>query len=468
MKHSSRGKKRGRRRSWRSQLWPTMGVRGPRRRCRLPPPPSLRRARRGRLLARAGRAAQAAEAVPGEVVVKREGAPAQVLKRRRRRRAATVERLRARRRRRLRRARTRSPRAAAFVPERPRASARAGRRSSGTSRPGQRRQRARRLAARDRRRARPAARGVTIAVLDSGVAYADRGRFRRSPDLDQTRFAAGYDFVDRDRYPQRRERPRHARREHDRRVDEQRPRPDRPGLRRDDHARPRARPQRRGRRRRGSPQAVRCAVRQERRHHQPQPRVRHRRRRARHPVAARRARLRARAAACSSSAPSGNEGDRVLAFPARSANVFAVGATTEHGCLSDFSNLGRGLDIVAPGGGTDAALDDPNCQPGRDRPAGRSSRSRSRAGRCGSFGLPGSFEGTSMAAPHVPATAALVIATPRPRPAPDARADHRPPPAHRARPRRRRAPTRATARACSTPPRRPSRSRAARAARRGR
>ena len=44
-------------------------------------------------------------------------------------------------------------------------------------------------------------RGITIAVLDSGIAYADRGRYRRSPDLAHSRFVRGYDFVDDDPYP---------------------------------------------------------------------------------------------------------------------------------------------------------------------------------------------------------------------------------------------------------------------------
>jgi serine protease len=116
----------------------------------------------------------------------------------------------------------------------------------------------------------------------------------------------------------------------------------------------------------------------------------------------------------------GNEGDRILAFPARSADVFSVGATTEHGCLSEYSNLGRGLDIVAPGGGFDAELGDANC-----RPNGRAGRSivqlTLQGGSLKRFGMPGGYQGTSMAAPHVTATAALVLATrvlgPNPTPA---------------------------------------------------
>ena len=43
--------------------------------------------------------------------------------------------------------------------------------------------------------------GVTVAVLDTGVAYRNRGGYRRAPDLARTRFVAGYDFVDDDPYP---------------------------------------------------------------------------------------------------------------------------------------------------------------------------------------------------------------------------------------------------------------------------
>ena len=48
---------------------------------------------------------------------------------------------------------------------------------------------------------RPGAVGVTVAVLDTGVAYANRGPFRRSPDFGPFQFVRGYDFVGHDPYP---------------------------------------------------------------------------------------------------------------------------------------------------------------------------------------------------------------------------------------------------------------------------
>jgi serine protease len=120
-------------------------------------------------------------------------------------------------------------------------------------------------------------------------------------------------------------------------------------------------------------------------------------------------------------AAAGNEGADQIAFPARARHVLAVGATTEHGCLADYSNFGAGVDIVAPGGGADADLaDDPNCHP--NDPAGRDIFQETFTGTNPRvFGLPGGYEGTSMATPHVAATAALVIASgvlgPHPTPA---------------------------------------------------
>jgi serine protease len=49
---------------------------------------------------------------------------------------------------------------------------------------------------------RPGAAGVTVAILDTGVAYRNLGRrFRRSPDFAPRQFVRGRDFVKEDRYP---------------------------------------------------------------------------------------------------------------------------------------------------------------------------------------------------------------------------------------------------------------------------
>jgi serine protease len=110
-------------------------------------------------------------------------------------------------------------------------------------------------------------------------------------------------------------------------------------------------------------------------------------------------------------AASGNEALRVVAYPARANGVMSVGATTEHLCQAEYSNDGRGLDIVAPGGGADAAIEE---DPTHCRPNGRPGRDIFQltfAGSVRRFGLPGGYQGTSMASPHVAAIAALVIAS---------------------------------------------------------
>ena len=110
-------------------------------------------------------------------------------------------------------------------------------------------------------------------------------------------------------------------------------------------------------------------------------------------------------------AAAGNEAHTAIAYPARAPDVIAVGATTEHGCLADYSNDGSGLTLTAPGGGADASLPgDPNCHP--ELPAGRDIYQVTFDGSSPRrFGLPAGYEGTSMAAPHVAAAAALVIAS---------------------------------------------------------
>jgi serine protease len=113
-------------------------------------------------------------------------------------------------------------------------------------------------------------------------------------------------------------------------------------------------------------------------------------------------------------AASGNEGDGQLSYPAKAKGVVAVGATTQDGCMGYYSNYGSGLTLVAPGGGGDADLSgDPNCHP--NGPQGSDIFQETFANLASPsvrvFGLPSGYFGTSMAAPHVSATAALIIAS---------------------------------------------------------
>jgi serine protease len=115
-------------------------------------------------------------------------------------------------------------------------------------------------------------------------------------------------------------------------------------------------------------------------------------------------------------AAAGNDSSPRLAYPAAAPAVISVGATTRDRCLAGYSNGGAKLDLVAPGGGNDASLStDPDCHPFRNLPAVHQMTfsdfdSITPGSNATRFGLPSSY-GTSMAAPAVSATAALVIAS---------------------------------------------------------
>ncbi len=254
---------------------------------------------------------------------------------------------------------------------------------------------------------RPGGKGVVVAVLDTGVAYANRGKFKRSPDLRAASFVSGYDFVSHDPYaddPQGH--GTHVASTIAQATDNgfgltglafgARIMPvrvlDRDGT--------------------GDASTIADGVR----------------------FAAKRGAdvinlsLEFGPDVTASSIPklirairyahqqgavivgaAGNEGYGSVAYPARATYVISVSATTEHGCLADYSNQGRGLDLVAPGGGSDAELaDDPNCAP--ESPAGREISQITYIDTRRRFGI-SREEGTSMGVPHVAATAALVIAS---------------------------------------------------------
>ena len=265
---------------------------------------------------------------------------------------------------------------------------------------------------------RPGGTGVTVAVLDTGVAYANHGPFRRSPDFSPFQFVKGYDFVSRNPFPD--DRNGHGTFVASTIAEGTNNGVGLTGLAYGAKLMPVRVLDTEGEGEASTiAEGVRFAV--------------------RHGAQVINLSLEFSPGITASDIPelisalryahhrgvlvvaaAGNEGRTAIAYPARAPYVVSVGATTERGCLASYSNDGTGLTLVAPGGGTDANLPgDPNCHPedsGRDifqvTFTGTSPRR---------FGLPSGYEGTSMATPHVAAAAALVIASavlgPHPTPA---------------------------------------------------
>ena len=269
----------------------------------------------------------------------------------------------------------------------------------------------------------PGGRGAVVAVLDSGVAFEHRGRFRRAPDLRRRTFVRPYDFIENDRHPN----DSHGHGTHVAGTIAQvtNNRVATAGIAYNAKIMPLRVLNDLGE---GDSVAIARAIRYASRHGAdvinlsveflPEVRgfeipnilsaLRYARRRGVFVVGA-----------------AGNEAELAVAYPARASSVVAVGATTINGCQADYSNSGRDLDLVAPGGGPDApnsdsAWDRAHCDPDSfGRPIFQQTFWPPRPRR---FVLRGDFEGTSMAAPHVSAIAALLIASERLGPNPSPRA----------------------------------------------
>jgi serine protease len=107
----------------------------------------------------------------------------------------------------------------------------------------------------------------------------------------------------------------------------------------------------------------------------------------------------------------GNDEDSSLDYPAALPNVISVGATTRDRCLALYSDIGKNLDLVAPGGGNDVdSVTGSRCFPNRNLPD-IYQMTFPDSSHPSSFGLPSGWFGTSMAAPNVTAAAAMVIAS---------------------------------------------------------
>lgn len=256
---------------------------------------------------------------------------------------------------------------------------------------------------------RPGAKGVVIAVLDTGVAYRNWHQFRRSPDFTWTRFVHPFDFIANNRFPLDREG--HGTFVAGTIAESTNNRLGLTGLAYNASIMPVRVLDKNGwgdaaTIARGIRYAVRHGARVINLSLEFDPSVT-----AREIPSIMSAVRFAHERGVVIVGAAGNEATSNIAYPARAPDVISVGATTMDRCLAYYSNDGSRLDLVAPGGGDDAFLPhDPNCQSSRSLPDirqmtfGNPSRPRH-------FSFPNSWDGTSMAAPHVAAAAAMVIAS---------------------------------------------------------
>jgi serine protease len=97
-------------------------------------------------------------------------------------------------------------------------------------------------------------------------------------------------------------------------------------------------------------------------------------------------------------------GPSCVSEPATGPRVIGVGGTTEGGCLGEYSLSGPGIDLVAPGGGLPVA----GCVSPAARPIYQVTL---KPGTTDEFAIPTTYVGTSMAAAHVSGVVAMILAS---------------------------------------------------------
>ncbi|HEV7483311.1 MAG TPA: S8 family serine peptidase [Solirubrobacterales bacterium] len=247
---------------------------------------------------------------------------------------------------------------------------------------------------------KPGAEGATVAVLDTGIAYRDQGsKFVRSPDFAAGQFVKGYDFIDNDRVP----------------LDENGHGTHVAGTigEKTDNAvgvtglayRAKLMPVRvLDKHGRGQATDIAKGIRFAVAHHAQVINMSFNFGCGKKVPEVDEALREAYARGVVTVASVGNIGSETcVSEPATGPRVIGVGGTTEGGCLGDYSLAGRGVDLVAPGGGVPVA----GCPSVSARPIYQVTL-KSPSTRI--FAIPSNYVGTSMAAAHVSGAAAMVLA----------------------------------------------------------
>jgi serine protease len=247
---------------------------------------------------------------------------------------------------------------------------------------------------------RPGAAGVLVAVLDTGIAYRSFGAdFRRSPDFGPSRFVPGYDFVGHDRLPL--DENGHGTHVAGTIAEQTGNGVGLTGLAYRAKLMPVRVLDREGR---GNAVQIANGIRFAVANHAQVINMSFNFACGKRVPIVDEALREAYEAGIVAVASGGNLGSEAcVSEPANGPRVIGVGGTTEGGCLGSYSLAGKGIDLVAPGGGAPKA----GCPSILARPIYQVTF---RPGSTSTFAIPSSYVGTSMAAAHVSGAAAMVLA----------------------------------------------------------